>query len=58
MLWVALVQEDYYNKRKFSHRSYLLYKIVERKGMFSFQISNTKNHLKVTKIAQHLNIIH
>lgn len=32
MLWVALVKEDYYNKRKFSHQGYLWYTIVEKNG--------------------------
>ena len=29
-LWVALVKEDYYHEGKYSHRGYLLYKIVEK----------------------------
>ena len=29
-LWVALVQEDYFFEGNFSHRGYLLYKLVEQ----------------------------
>jgi hypothetical protein len=29
-LWVALVQEDYFFNNNFSHRGYLLYKLVEK----------------------------
>ncbi len=31
-LWIALVKEKYYKKDKFSHQSYLIYKILHDKN--------------------------
>lgn len=31
-LWVVLVQEDYFKNDAFSHRGYLLYKLVDKNG--------------------------
>ena len=31
-LWIAVVQEDYFFEGNFSHRGYLLYKMIEQDG--------------------------